>query len=364
MKKIFITAHSLEIGGIEKALINLLKRLDYTKYEVTLILEKKEGTLYSLLPKQVNVLEYHISSCKIPIIRKIKNRIKLIWWQRKLNCKYDFSCSFATYSIPGAYLALAASKNNALWLHGNYYITYKRNEKAMKAFLDSVMIEKFKRLVFVSEENLRDVTNHYPGLKEKSIVCNNFIDGDEMLEKSNEICDTLKKITPTFVNIGRHEEYQKRLTRIIHASRELKKEGYQFQILFIGDGPDTKMYQEMVEQEHLTSTILFLGRKQNPYPYFKLADAVLLSSEYEGYPVVFLESMVMNRPIISSKVSDYETLDGIYGIFTPCSELGTYEGMKQYLEHGFEIKEKFDYHKFNEEIESKITAMIEDEEMR
>ena len=42
-KKLLFTAYSLEIGGIETALVNLLNRLDYDKYEVTLILEKKEG---------------------------------------------------------------------------------------------------------------------------------------------------------------------------------------------------------------------------------------------------------------------------------------------------------------------------------
>ena len=43
MKKILITSYSLGLGGIEKALINLLHEIDYQKYSVTLILENKEG---------------------------------------------------------------------------------------------------------------------------------------------------------------------------------------------------------------------------------------------------------------------------------------------------------------------------------
>lgn len=361
LKKILITAHSLEIGGIEKALINLLKRLDYTKYDVTLILEKKKGTLYSLLPKEVNVLEYRISNCKITFIRKIKNRLKLIWWQKKLRNRYDFACSFATYSIPGAYLALAASSNNALWLHGNYYVNYKKDEKLMREFLDSVMIKKFKRLIFVSYDNLNDVSAHYPGLKEKALVCNNFIDGEAMLENASKKCDFKKEITPTFLNVGRHDEYQKSLTRIINATKRLIDEGYTFQVLFIGDGPDTKMYQEMVKQKQLTNIILFLGKKQNPYPYYNLCDAVLLSSNCEGYPVVFLESRVMKKPIVSTKVSDYKPLDGKAGIFKDKSTTGVYEAMKEYLDNGFDLKEQFDYHKFNSQIDSIITKIINDE---
>ena len=46
-KKILFTAYSLDIGGIESALVNMLKILDYSKYDVTLLLEKKEGIFIS-----------------------------------------------------------------------------------------------------------------------------------------------------------------------------------------------------------------------------------------------------------------------------------------------------------------------------
>ena len=75
-KKLLFTAYSLGLGGIEKALVNLLNRLDYKKYDVTLILEKKEGIFLEQIPKEVKVLEYKISDNKIVILRKIYNRLK------------------------------------------------------------------------------------------------------------------------------------------------------------------------------------------------------------------------------------------------------------------------------------------------
>ena len=57
MKKILISTHSLQIGGIEKALINLIYALLSTKqYEVTLCLEEKKGEYLDMLPKEVNVI--------------------------------------------------------------------------------------------------------------------------------------------------------------------------------------------------------------------------------------------------------------------------------------------------------------------
>ena len=55
--------------------------------------------------------------------------------------------------------------------------------------------------------------------------------------------------TTTFINIGRHEEKQKKLSRIIEAAKLLKeKTDRKFRILFIGDGEDTKKYKEVVNK--------------------------------------------------------------------------------------------------------------------
>ena len=66
-KKLLFTAYSLGLGGIEKALINLLNKLDYDRYDVTLILEKKDGMFLDMVPPLVKVKEYKISDNKIVI---------------------------------------------------------------------------------------------------------------------------------------------------------------------------------------------------------------------------------------------------------------------------------------------------------
>ena len=124
---------------------------------------------------------------------------------------------------------------------------------------------------------------------------------------------------------------------------------------------------ELVKREKLKNRIEFLGAKENPYPYFKISDCVILTSEYEGYPVVFLESFVLNKPIITTKVSDWNSAieKTSAGIVTDISESGVYEGMKQFLDS---IKEtgtckpaKFDAEKYNEEIKEKLQKIINGE---
>ena len=114
----------------------------------------------------------------------------------------------------------------------------------------------------------------------------------------------------------------------------------------------------MIKEYKLEKQILFVGKKQNPYPYFKISDCVILTSDYEGYPVVFLESMILNKPIITTKVSDYEDIEGKFGYTTSKDIDDIYQKMKLFIENGFEIKEKFDAEQYNNIIMEKLEKIF------
>ena len=114
----------------------------------------------------------------------------------------------------------------------------------------------------------------------------------------------------------------------------------------------------MVKNKKLEDNITFLGQKKNPYPYYKISDCVVLTSEYEGYPVVFIESMILKKPIITTNVSDYEQIEKGYGIVTTKNVDDIYKAMKNFIQNGYELKSEFNYHKFNEEILGIIEKLI------
>ena len=124
----------------------------------------------------------------------------------------------------------------------------------------------------------------------------------------------------------------------------------------MGKGVATKEYHNMARN---IKNIEFLGAKKNPYPYLKNSDCLLMSSDFEGYPVVFVEAKILGKPIVTTDVSDSKKdIEGKYGIVTPRTEEGVYEGMKQYLENGFTTHE-FDAQEYNDEIARKLEKIIE-----
>ena len=351
MKKLLFAAYSLDIGGIEKALIALTNKLQEIGYDITIVLEKKQGIFVEELNDNIKLIEYAPDESKNVLKRKIINLYKRIKFIFKYKNKFDFSACFATYSLPSSFVSRVASKNSCLWGHADYLTLFENNVDKMQDFFKKRSYNKFKNVVFVSKEGSESFIRVFPKMKEKTIVCNNIIDNKKIEKNANEIINLKKdKDTVTFINVGRHEEKQKKLSRIIEVSKRLKKNGYRFKMLLVGDGPDTKKYKEMVKDYKLDENIIFLGKKENPYPYFKISDCVVLSSDYEGYPVVFLESFILNIPIITTKVSDYQEVEGKYGYVTTKEIDDIYDKMKLFIEKGYQIKQKFNVEKYNSEI--------------
>jgi probable lipopolysaccharide biosynthesis protein len=359
MKKLLFAAYSLDVGGIEKALVNLVNVLQNRGYDITVVLEKKQGIFLNELNKNIKLIEYTPSEKKNLIVRKITNFIHRIQFIIKYKNKYDFSAAFATYSKPSIFVSKVASKNNTLWGHADYLTLFDNDRQKVKDFFKSIKVEQFKNIIFVSEEGKNSFLDIFPQMKEKTIECNNIVNNKEILKLSEEEIE-IKKDNKcfTFLNVGRHDEKQKKLTRIIEAVQKLKQDDLNFKVLFVGDGKDNTLYRKMVKDKKLENNIIFVGPQKNPYPYFKISDCVILTSDYEGYPVVFLESFILNKPIITTKVSDYKDIEGKYGYITSKQIDDIYEKMKEMIKNGYEIKESFDADKYNNNIIEKLEKIF------
>ena len=300
-KELLFSINDLRVGGIETAIINLLNNIDHKKYNVTLVMEEKTGVLLKNVNKNVKVQELKVSNNKNVIIRKGINFIRKLNFSILNYHKFDFSCCYATYSLSANKIALTASKNNSIYVHSNYRYIYK-DKTEFKNFFNCRNISSFRRIIFVANEAEKDFIKIYPELKNKCLVLNNFIDPDKILKLSTEkISETHPKNKKLFVFIGRLDDSSKKVSRAINLLKSLSD----VNILIVGDGPDRKMYEDLVTKNDLSKRVTFVGQKTNPYPYIKLADYVILTSDYEGFPVTYLEAITLHKRILTTiDVSD------------------------------------------------------------
>ena len=75
MKKILISSFDLEIGGVERSLINMLNSFDYKNYDVDLMLYSHTGDFMNLIPNKVNLLKESddYRTIRMPISSTFKN---------------------------------------------------------------------------------------------------------------------------------------------------------------------------------------------------------------------------------------------------------------------------------------------------
>ena len=97
----------------------------------------------------------------------------------------------------------------------------------------------------------------------------------------------------------------------------------------------------------------------NPYPYFKISDCVILTSEYEGYPVIFTEAKLLEKPIITTNVSDSEIdIKNKYGIVVEKNVESIKNAMEVFIKEGYNIKERFKPEQFNKNIVEKLEKLL------
>lgn len=352
MKKILIAGYNLEFGGIEKSLINLLKNIDPNLYDVTLLLQEKKGTFLKEVPSFVHIEEYKLSTNKIKIIRKIYNRCHLVYYTYLNKRKYDNAICYVPYDIPSAYITLKVGKKSTYWIHSNYVYIYKENE--LRKFFDTRRITAFDQIVFVSNEAKENLLSYYPMLKGKATAINNLFDFNEIIKKAKEKV-SLPSINLLFV--GRLEEESKGIFRVLAIMKEFMEEKKDFHLSIIGDGKDKKKYEKYKKENHL-SNVTFLGSKQNPYPYIKKADLLILPSYYEGFPVVTIEALALGTNVLTTiDVSTLHFTLKDYVFLCKNEQKAIKDGIIKAV--GMKPKKKFDFKKFQEE-NKKVTLQIID----
>lgn len=99
-----------------------------------------------------------------------------------------------------------------------------------------------------------------------------------------------------FVHVSRLQLKPKRHDRLLEY---FKDSGVAQKLLLIGEGGDRARIQSLIDSMGLQERVLLLGKQDNPYKYIQKAKATLLTSDYEGFPLVLVESLICGTPAVS-----------------------------------------------------------------
>lgn len=326
MKKIAIITKYMMAGGIEKALINMLRKFPKEQYEITLYVEKLGGDFFGEIPSYVTVklipeIEYSNKDRVVKCLKKLKIKQLLKMMNGLINnyrnrefsnqclgmCKilpeieerYDLAIAYsAPVSLALFYAAynIKASKKWT-WIHNEVDQITVDIKKAENVF------NEYDKIFCVSRLAKQKFDLKLPKYKDKTEIFYNIMDYQRMEEKAKDkIENGFDKNKYKILTVGRVCE-EKGQDIIPEIAMKLKVKGIDFKWYILGEGE----YQEKIEKEiaqlSIKDRVILLGKKINPYPYFKNCDLYVQTSRQDGYGLTIAEAKFFLKPIITSKTA-------------------------------------------------------------
>lgn len=333
MRKILVLNNDLDFGGIQKSLITFLDFLDNSgNCEVDLMLWKKDGPLQKMLPKNTQIIfqNYGPSLADVRKEHNIVNQItlffqyvKFIFYARvlqkpwlfysPLTKHYDAVVSFTHSGYPRFFaIDRVSATDKYLWFHHGSY-----NASPTDKGTDRKYYEKFNKIITVSSSNRDMLADHFPELKDKLFVIPNILNATAINALAAEPFKKMDKSTGSynFVTVSRFSQ-EKGLDLAINIAFELKERGLKFRWFFVGDGDLFFSTKELAEEKKVGDVCVFVGSKENPYPYFKHADLYVQTSYVEAHPITLCEALILRKLIITTDLPSTRELlqDGHLGI--------------------------------------------------
>ncbi len=346
MKLLFIINQFYK-GGAESSLLNLLKKLDSSKYDIDLLVlnqcpVKNGVSLIEKVPSNVNVFDAYKENKKFSLANKIKKKMYLTEQQTAKNPigayffirnkVYDWAFHVGEWWVPEFLANEVSAKNKAIWIHTDLTKAVTFAEEQFFHFDDS--IDKY---IFVSKRSLESCMDEYPFLRNKSECIYNILDTEDINEKSQapveeDYFDKKLPVIVTCANLRKEKNHLRQLA----AMTILKKRGVDFMWVNVGATSEKERCEDLLRRAKdagLEDRFIIAGPRDNPYRYMKKAAAVAVLSDYESWSMVITEAKILGTPVIATKTSGAleQIEDGETGVLTDFNETDIADKIEAFL---------------------------------
>lgn len=327
-RKILFVAHTMNIGGVEKALLGELSHYSPEEWDVHVALLEQKGGLLNNLPDYVKVseIDYYAKNKAIfnnPPLQNICDALKsanivlavklmfayvalkLTGSQRMLyhimfknvpieESEYDVACAYAgPFPFIDYYVIdKIKAKEKQVWIH--YDIS--------KINIDKGIINKlyhyYDKINIVSQQGKEIFDNVFPSFACKTRFYPNEINSTDIKLLADGI-DNPFGSGINVVTVGRVSK-EKGQMMTLEALNLLLQAGLNIKWHYVGEGGDLQNCKDKAIELGVDGACFFHGLKKNPYPYMKYCDIYVQPSFYECYCTTIVEAKIFNKPIIAT----------------------------------------------------------------
>jgi glycosyltransferase involved in cell wall biosynthesis len=332
---VFVLPTFLAVGGVERLAVEIMRQLR-RRYEFVVISTERLGELQGSLHEAASELALCIdlaelgSQSQFPgMLRLLRDTYHpvLIWICNGSPWQFDHAATIREIfrDIPIVDQSVYDTKNG--------WVTRYR-EPAIQSFDRFIAISRKIHRVFTEDMHIDpgkiDLIYHainVDSLGEVAVpaeTCRVYLQ-KHGITGTGPLCAFIGRLVP-----------QKRPILLLDLARQALERGNAARFLLVGDGELARECTDYIERHRLTNVlrIPYCAALSELYP---LLSALVITSEYEGLPLVLLEALSMGVPVFSTDVGDIRRILDDYqtGVTTPadCSPEEFARAFEKFVEH-------------------------------
>ncbi|MEK3796904.1 glycosyltransferase [Peribacillus sp. FSL H8-0477] len=363
-KKILFMIINMNVGGTEKALLNMITQMNEDEFDITILMLEKSGGFLSSIPSSVHI-EYLREYKKLKSVLNLPPRIvaakrfkeghiikgfnllfihflskiirsKTIFFKYVLKGIPNFESEYdiaVAYAGPMDFISYFVahkikSKRKIQWIHFDVTRIGFDKKFAVKVY------KRFEKIFVVSDEGRKKLISLAPIVEDKTEVFLNVISHEVILEQSKKnkgFKDGFDGIR--ILTVGRLTS-EKGQDLAIKALVKLINAGYNVKWYCLGEGSTRVEYERLVVEYNLEEHFILLGSDPNPYPYMNECDIYVQPSRHEGYCITLAEAKCFNKPIVTTNFTGAKEQinNDVTGLIVSIDEEEIFKAIKLLLE--------------------------------
>ncbi|MCI5990193.1 MAG: glycosyltransferase family 4 protein [Bacteroidales bacterium] len=309
--KLLYTIHSLyNPGGMERVLLNKIGWLRRnTEWEILVVTTDQKGRdLFFPLPEGVRMVDLGVNYsddngksfiCKVAgyfrrrrLHRKRLTELLMAERPDVVDCLYPGECSFVPDIRDGS--------RKVMELHQSKMFHYQYNRSGLlgladryRARTDERLVRRFDRFVVLTEEDAR-MWGEIPGMRVIPNAAKDICDG--MRPNAGVASLDVRRV----IAVGRLD-YQKGFDRLIDAWVLVRKDGRfaDWRLDIFGQGEWKEMLQRKIRTLGVGDSARLNAPVKDIAAEYKASSMLVMSSHYEGFPMVMVEAMSAGLPVVT-----------------------------------------------------------------
>jgi len=311
-KKIAFFLPDLRTGGAEKVFVQLANSLSDQGYSVDLLVAQNEGTLFSLVNSNVQILAF--SQAKKTKLSLLFSSIAGLYRYIKHNKPHTVFSTITGANLVAAFVKVLLPKQSTKIILREASSVH--NSGLAYRWLSRMLYPQSDGVIAGSNGVMKDLVSYYSVSKIKTFLIRNPVDLALIKKLSEEKVMhpwLLNNHSSLIVSVGRLTAAKDFVTLI--KAFKLVRDERASKLIIIGEGECREKLEEKVTELGLQNDVGFVGFRENPYPFVLRADLFVLSSQWEGFPNVILEALALGRNVVSTDchAGPAEILSGIGG---------------------------------------------------